>query len=188
MHRYLLRLVEEKTAQLARAAQETATGELWFMPILQVVGPALARWLSPISIILLVVYLSGILPSVFDMLFVFLQLLFLLAVLLIAALVMLGKTHPDLLRFLASILLQRRKRRQQPADQVIIVADTTYERSPAGIPVEGPGAMLYQLLRRSADLHDRDGLPAAITFLLLRMPEGHEGAAALPEPPEQEGG
>lgn len=184
MHRFLLRLVEEKTAQLALSARETPAGELWVLPILQVVGPALARMLSPISIILLVVYLSGILPGFFDMLFVFLQLLFLLVVLLIAALLMLGKSHPELLRFLASRLFQRRKRRQQPADQVIIVTDTTYEQVP-GIPVDGPGATLFQLLRRPDDLHDRGGIPTAIMLLLLRMPERHED---VPEPPEQEGG
>ena len=188
MHRFLLRLIEEKAAQLALSARETPAGELWALPLLHMVGRAMARILGPISIILLVVYLSGILPGFFDMVFVFLQLLFLLAIILIAALASIGKANPDLLRFLANLLYQRRKRRQQPADRVIIVTDASSEQAPDSIPVEGPGVMLFQLLRRPADLQDRSGLPAAILLLLLRMPERHDGAAGLLEPPEQEGG
>ena len=187
IHRFLLRLVEERAAQLALSAQDTSSGELWLLPILKVVGAALARWLSPISIILLIVYLSGILPGVFDMLFVFLQILFLLVILGIAALLMLGKAHPDLLRMLASILFQRRKRDEPPAGQVIIVTDAHYEQAPPGIPIDGPGTTTHQLGYWPDGHNDMGWLAAGSTLLLLSMPQRHDGMVGLPETPEQEG-
>ena len=187
MHRFLLRLVEEKAAQLALSAQNMPSGELWLLPILKVVGAALARVLSPVSFILLLVYLSGILPGVFDMLFVFLQLLFLLVVLGIAALVILGKAHPDLLSMLVSILFRQRQRDKQPADQVIIVTDTTYEQAPSGI-IDGPGTAPSQLGSWPNHHNGRGGLPADVTLLLLSMPERRDRRAGLPETPEQEEG
>ncbi len=187
MRSFLLQVLEEKAAHLALSAQDTPSGELWLLPILKVVGAVLVRGLSPISIILLIVYLSGILPGVFDMLFVFLQLLYFLVVLGTAALLMLGKAHPDLLRMLASILFQRRQSYEPPAGQVIIVSDVHDEQAPRDIPIEGSGTTTHQLGYWSDGRNGQGGLPATVTLLLLSMPQRRDGRAGLPETPEQEG-
>ena len=144
MHRLLLRLGAEKAAHLAFSARGTPTGELFWLPILKVVGAGLARGLGPVSIVLLFVCLSGILPGLLYMLLVCLQLLLLLVILLVAALVMLGQAHPELLRFLVGLLPRRQQRDEQPAAPVIIVTDTTsYEQAPPGIPLLGKDRGTY---------------------------------------------
>lgn len=181
MHRFLLRLVEEKVARLAFSAQDTPIGELWWLPTLKVVGAVLVRGLSPINFLLLLVYLSGILSGLFDMLLVFLQFLYFLVILGIAALLVFGKAHPDLLRMLVSLLFQRRRSYEPPAGQVIIVSDVPYEQAPLGIPIGGSGTTNHQLEYRPADRNGRGGLPAAVTLLLLSMSERRDDMAETPE-------
>jgi hypothetical protein len=181
MRRLLLRGVEEQVARLSFSAQGTPTGELWWLPILKAVGTCLTRGLGPVSFLLLLVCLSGILPELFYMLLVFFQLLYLLVIL-----VMLGQAHPELSQMLMSILFRGRQRNEGPADPVIIVTDTAHDQALPGIPIEGPRTTPFQLGYGSDDCSGRNGLPAAVMLLLLPMPERRDDRVGLPGAPEQE--
>jgi hypothetical protein len=137
MRQFLLRLIEERVGQLAPLARAGDYGAPSWLPFMRTAGRFLVRGLSPVSFVMLLVCLSGMLPDLFYMLFTFLQVLYLLAIFALAALVTLGETHPDLFWLLVRALFRQRQRHDSPANPVIIVTDAFYEATSPGIPSLG---------------------------------------------------
>ena len=152
MRQFLLRLIEERVGQLAPLAHGGEYGAPSWLPFIRTAGRFLVRGLSPVSFVMLLVCLSGVLPDLLYMLLTFLQVLYLLAIFALAALVMLAETHPDLLWLLVRALFRQRGYHESPTNPVIIVTDASNEAAPPGIHFLG-----YQ----PVDLAYRQGLPMA---------------------------
>lgn len=186
IHRLLLLRIEEQVARLSFSARGTPAGELWWLPILKEIGTCLTRGLGPVSFLLLLVGVSGILPALAYVLLVFSQLLYLLAIVVVIALVMLGRAHPELLQMLMNILFHPWKSSEVSTHMVINITDTTDEQAEPGRPIDGSGTTPFQLGESPDGRCDRGRLPAAVMLLLLPMPERRDDSAGLPDPPEQE--
>jgi hypothetical protein len=180
LQRHLLRRIEEQVARFSFTAPGATAGERWALPMLQVIGTGLTRSLGPVSFLLLLVCLSGILPVLGYMLLDFFEILYVLVILGVVALVLLGQAHPELLQMLLHMLFRRRQRDNRPHGRVIIVAATTDEQAAAPpLPLQS----------RPADGRSRGRLPGVGSRLLLPTPsEGSDGRGRPPreQDPERE--